>query len=66
MPKSNDSKEYPNQKKMKQKYQLRKQAKYQQTKNQKNKPEKGIQFGLATGEATSTVAETEATDNSSK
>ena len=52
--------------KMKQKYQLRNKTKYQKTKKSKNKPEKGIQFGLATGEATSTVAETEATDNSSK
>ena len=49
---------------MRQKYQLRKKTKYQQTKNQKYKPEKGIQVGLATGEGT--AAETESPDNPSK
>ena len=67
MLKSNESKEYPNQnKKMRQKYQLRKKTKYQQTKNQKYKPEKGIQLDWVTGEVTSISTETYTSDNSFK
>ena len=51
---------------MKHKYQVKNKTKYKQTNKSKNKPEKGIQFDWETGEATSTVAETEAADNSSK